>query len=58
MGLTFPPGDADELAAALLQVLRNPADYRRDRASVMAQYSSEVVSAKYETIFTELISKE
>jgi len=58
MGLTFHPGDADELAAALLQILRNPADYRRDRASVMAQYSSEVVSAKYETIFTELISKE
>jgi glycosyltransferase involved in cell wall biosynthesis len=58
MGLTFPPGDADELAADLLQVLRNPADYKRDRASVMAQYSSEVVSAKYETIFTELISKE
>ncbi len=57
MGLTFPPGDADELAAALLQVLRNPADYRRDRASVMAQYSSEVVSAKYENIFAELISK-
>ncbi len=57
MGLTFTPGDADELAAALLQVLRNPADYRRDRASVMAQYSSEVVSAKYETIFAELISK-
>ena len=57
MGLTFHPGDADELAAALLQVLRNPAEYRRDRPSVMAQYSSEVVSAKYETIFAELISK-
>ena len=57
MGLTFPPGDADKLAAALLQVLRNPADYTSDRASVMAQYSSEVVSAKYETIFANIISK-
>ena len=57
MGLTFPPGDADELAAALLQVLRNPADYTSDRASVMALYSSEVVSAKYETIFAKIISR-
>ena len=57
MGLTFPPGDADKLAAALLQVLRNPADYTSDRASVMAQYSSEVVSAKYETIFAKVISR-
>lgn len=57
MGLTFPLGDADKLAAALLQVLRNPADYTSDRASVMAQYSSEVVSAKYETIFANIISK-
>jgi len=30
MGLTFPPGDADKLAAALLQVLRNPTDYTND----------------------------
>ncbi len=57
MGLTFPPGDADELAAALLQVLRNPADYTSDRASVMALYSSEIVSAKYETIFAKIISR-
>lgn len=57
MGLTFPPGDADKLAAALLQVLRNPADYTSDRASVMAQYSSEVVSVKYENIFAKIISK-
>ncbi len=57
MGLTFPPGDADKLAAALLQVLRNPADYTRDRASVLAQYSSEVVSAKYENIFAKIISR-
>jgi len=56
MGLTFPPGDADKLAAALLQVLRNPADYTNDRASVMAQYSSEVVSEKYETLFAKIIS--
>ncbi|MCK5634099.1 MAG: glycosyltransferase family 4 protein, partial [Anaerolineales bacterium] len=32
MGLTFPPGDVDGLAAALLQVLHNPTDYTRDRA--------------------------
>jgi len=57
MGLTFPPGDANELAAALLKVLRNPADYTSDRVSIMAQYSSEVVSDKYETIFAKLISR-
>ncbi|MGB2897051.1 MAG: glycosyltransferase family 4 protein [Anaerolineales bacterium] len=57
MGLTFPPGDVNELAAALLQVLNNPTDYTRDRASVMAQYSSDVVADKYETIFATLISR-
>ena len=57
MGLTFPPGDADKLAAALLQVLTNPANYTNDRASIMALYSSEVVSAKYETIFAKIISR-
>ena len=57
MGLTFPPGDVDGLAAALLQVLHNPTDYTRDRASVMAQYSSEVVADKYESIFAKLISR-
>jgi glycosyltransferase involved in cell wall biosynthesis len=56
MGLTFPPGDADKLAAALLQVLKNPENYTNDHASVMAQYSSDVVSDKYETLFAKIIS--
>ena len=58
MGITFPPGDADELAAALMQVLKNPEEYTRDRASILAEYSSEVVAAKYENVFAELISRE
>lgn len=57
MGLTFPPGDTDKLAVALLQVLKNPTNYTNDRASVMAQYSSEVVSVKYENIFAKIMSK-
>ncbi|MCJ7570173.1 MAG: glycosyltransferase family 4 protein [Anaerolineales bacterium] len=57
MGLTFPAGDAEALAAALLQILRNPADYTRDRSSIMAQYSSDVVSKKYETVFAKLNSR-
>ncbi|HUS84649.1 MAG TPA: hypothetical protein VMX56_05860, partial [Anaerolineales bacterium] len=57
MGLTFPAEDAEALAAALLQILRNPADYTRDRSSIMAQYSSDVVSKKYETVFAKLNSR-
>lgn len=54
MGRIFPPGDAQALAAALLDVLAHPDQFRGDVASIRARYNPQTISGEYEAIFKEL----
>jgi glycosyltransferase involved in cell wall biosynthesis len=54
MGRTAAAGDAAALAQAILDVLGNPATYRRDPQVIAARFSSEAVAEQYERLYESL----
>lgn len=54
MGQVTPIGDAPALARGILEVLGNPAKYRRDPAEVAVPYIPDSVAARYEELFASL----
>jgi len=58
MGLTFPPGDHRQLAAAILRVLGEPDRFRGERELVEAQFGTQAVADSYEALFRALLDLE
>jgi len=54
MGRTATPGDPEGLAQAILDVLGNPAAFRRDPLEVARRFSSEAVAEQYEQLYESL----
>jgi glycosyltransferase involved in cell wall biosynthesis len=54
MGRIVPPCDPDALAAALIDILHNRAQYVRSRAAVAAEFDLERSLRQYEQLFEEV----
>lgn len=50
MGRTFPMGDADALAAALMEVLGQPERFRGDVAAITQRYAPDTIAGEYEAL--------
>jgi glycosyltransferase involved in cell wall biosynthesis len=55
MGRIVPPRDADALAEALVEVIRNRAAYVRPRLDVVARFDLERSLREYEQLFAEAV---
>src|SRR5512143_2773454 len=51
MGLIVPPRDPERLAAALIEVLRDPARFVRPRSEIVAAFDPERSLRQYEELF-------
>jgi glycosyltransferase involved in cell wall biosynthesis len=54
MGEVVPIGDSDALAAAIVRVIRNRAQYLRPRDEIAGRFNTERTAAEYEALFEEL----
>jgi glycosyltransferase involved in cell wall biosynthesis len=54
MGKVAPIGDPTELAESILEILDDPAKYRRDPAEIARPYDPDSVAAEYERLFEKL----
>jgi glycosyltransferase involved in cell wall biosynthesis len=54
MGKIIEIGDSEELAGALLEILRNPVAYKRDPAPILHRYVPDTIAAEYEILFEEI----
>ncbi len=54
MGQVVPIGDAKALGEAVLEILGNPAKYRRDPAEIARPYDPDSVAVAYENLFERL----
>ncbi len=54
MGLVSPIGDADALAANMIEVLSHPEKYRGDAAALRAEFSPQTCAARHEALFEEI----
>jgi glycosyltransferase involved in cell wall biosynthesis len=50
MGKVVPIGNADALAAAILEILAEPQNYRRDSAAIARAYDPDAVAVEYEKL--------
>jgi glycosyltransferase involved in cell wall biosynthesis len=57
MGKVTPVGDANALAAAILEILAEPQKYRRDPAEIARAYDPDSVAAEYEKLFERLTKR-
>jgi glycosyltransferase involved in cell wall biosynthesis len=57
MGRTFPVGDARALAEAVIEILQNPAAYRKPRQPIAEMFSPDTCAMRYEEIFFDLLRK-
>jgi len=57
MGEIAAVGDAEDLARALLQVLRHPERYQGDPEAVRATFSPDRVAQAYESLFQRLLAE-
>lgn len=58
MGKIVPPRDANAIADALIEVLSNPNGYIGDKERIREMYSPEVIAARYEGLFSQLVRGE
>lgn len=56
MGKVVPPGDADALAAGILEILATPQAYQRPREAILPLFSRETFATAYEGIFQEALA--
>lgn len=54
MGLVSPIGDAEALAANMIEVLSHPEKYRGDADALWAEFSPETCAARHEALFEEI----
>ncbi len=54
MGKVAPIGDAPKLAESILEILGDPAKYRRDPAEIARPYDPDSVAVEYEKLFARL----
>ncbi len=54
MGRTFPMGDADALADALIEVLGQPERFQGDIAEIARRYAPDTIAAEYEDLIHSL----
>jgi glycosyltransferase involved in cell wall biosynthesis len=54
MGKVAPIGDSAKLAESILEILGEPAHYRRDPAEIARSYDPDSVAAEYEKLFARL----
>jgi len=54
MGKIVPIGDSDGLGKALLDILAQPQNYRRDPSPIRDQYIPDQIAAEYEKLFAEI----
>jgi len=57
MGKLFPAQNAEKLADAILDVLRNPKDYSGDKDQIRQRYSPETIAGEYIELFEKLLNK-
>lgn len=57
MGKIIPIGDSTALAEALLEILDNPAAYKRDPQPITQRYLPDTIAAEYEKLFAEMGAK-
>lgn len=55
MGEVTPIGDAAALAEAILKILSNPENYRRDPQEIARRFAPDTIAAEYERLFGELL---
>lgn len=55
MGKIFPPGDADALARAIMDVLENPIQFRKDPKYIQQRYSSDTIASEYEELYENFV---
>lgn len=54
MGLVSPIGDAEALAANMMEVLSHPEKYRGDADALRAEFSPQTCAARHEALFEEI----
>ncbi|UYN92864.1 MAG: glycosyltransferase family 4 protein [Anaerolineales bacterium] len=54
MGLVSPIGDAEALAANMIEVLSHPEKYRGDADALRAEFSPQTCAARHEALFDEI----
>lgn len=54
MGLVSPIGDAQALAANMIEVLSHPEKYRGDADALRAEFSPQTCAARHEALFEEI----
>ena len=57
MGRVARIGDADDLAACLIEVLDKPDKYRGDLEAIRKAYNPDLIAAGYEKLFERLLKK-
>jgi glycosyltransferase involved in cell wall biosynthesis len=57
MGRVAKIGDADDLAACLIEVLDEREKYRGDLESIRKAYNPDSIAAEYEKLFERLLQK-
>ena len=57
MGQVVPPHNSQALAAAMINILEKPEQYRGSSEAMQQKYASDTVARQYEAIFKELVKK-
>lgn len=57
MGKTFPVGDSNELAYALVSLVDQPTKYQGDQLSLRQKFSSDSTAAAYEELYRKIESE-
>jgi glycosyltransferase involved in cell wall biosynthesis len=55
MGKIIPIGNSAALAEAILDILAQPDQYRNDPIEVARHFTPDIIAAKYESLFEQLI---
>jgi len=58
MGEVTPIGDPEELAKAIMRIIRQPGAYARPRSDIEEMFSLDVTVSGYEALFSELLCEQ
>lgn len=57
MGKVVPIGDAEALTEAILEILKKPADFRKDPQEIARRFTPRAIAAEYERLFESLLQE-